>query len=259
MLISLLLAAVLACQTAQAAYVTVTVDGQELPGEVLAREGVTYVPLIRLLDAMGGWEAEWNQKERTASADTGLFSLSVTERRSHVLANGYAFDTGADVFLYSGRTYVPLRSVANLLGAEVEFVNWSTPIAVSTVPALKYTEEDLYWLSRIISAESRGESLLGQLAVGHVVLNRVASSQFPNTIKEVVFDTKDAVQFEPVANGTIYDEPTAQSVLAAQMVLNGTRVIGDCMYFFSPALSQGTWIRENCTYFTTIGCHRFYR
>ena len=62
MLISLLLAAVLACQTAQAAYVTVTVDGQELPGEVLAREGVTYVPLIRLLDAMGGREAEWNQK-----------------------------------------------------------------------------------------------------------------------------------------------------------------------------------------------------
>ena len=84
MLISLLLAAVLACQTAQAAYVTVTVDGQELPGEVLAREGVTYVPLIRLLDAMGGWEAEWNQKERTASADTGLDRKSTRLNSSHM-------------------------------------------------------------------------------------------------------------------------------------------------------------------------------
>lgn len=236
-----------------------TVDGEELPGGALAWEGLTYVPLVRLLDAVGGWEAAWNQEERTAYADTGLFSLSVTARHNQVLANGYAFDTGADAFIYSGRTYVPLRAVANLLGAEVEFVDWDSPIAVSTVPAMDYTEEDLYWLSRVISAESRGESLLGQLAVGHVVLNRVASSQFPNTIKEVVFDDKDAIQFEPVANGTIYDEPTAQSVLAAQMVLNGTRVIGGCMYFFSPTLSQGTWIRENCDYVTTIGCHRFYR
>ncbi len=234
-------------------------DGENLSGTSFAYEGRTYVPLVPLLEAMGGWKTVWDHEARTASAETGVFSLSVPVSRSAVMANGYAYDTGADTFIYGGRTYVPLRAVANLLGAEVEFVDWNTPVAVSTVSALDYTEEDLYWLSRVISAESQGESLLGQLAVGNVVLNRVASSQFPGTIKEVVFDTKDAVQFEPVANGTIYNEPTAKSVLAAEMVLNGTRVIGGCMYFFNPSLSQGAWIRENCDYFTTIGCHRFYR
>ena len=124
---------------------------------------------------------------------------------------------------------------------------------------LAYTEEDLYWLSRIISAESRGESLLGQVAVGNVVLNRVASDRFPDTVKSVVFDRKDAVQFEPVANGTIYGEPTAQSVLAARLALNGTSVVGGCLYFFNPAWSQGLWVRQNCVYYGTIGCHAFYQ
>ena len=67
------------------------------------------------------------------------------------------------------------------------------------------------------------------------------------------------MQFEPVSNGTIYNAPTAQSVLAARLALNGTDMVGDCLYFFAPALSPGTWIRENAEYHTTIGCHQFYR
>ena len=53
-----------------------------------------------------------------------------------------------------------------------------------------YNEDDVYWLSRIISAESRGEPLEGQIAVGNVVLNRVRSSAYPNTIYGVIFDRK---------------------------------------------------------------------
>jgi len=96
------------------------------------------------------------------------------------------------------------------------------------------------------------------MAVGNVVLNRVASSRYPDTVKGVVFDTKHGVQFEPTANGTIYDEPTQSAVLAAKLCLEGARVVGDCLYFYAPALSAGTWIVSNCTYYTTIGCHRFY-
>lgn len=259
-LICLFLAALLLRQTALATDLTVIVDGQELPGEAFVQDGRTYVPLAQLLEAMGGWETSWDQDTRTAFAETELFSLTVPVQQEQVLADGFAFDAGAVSLMCFGRTYVPLRPVANLLGAQVEFVDWDTPVAVRTAGGeADYTEEDLYWLSRIISAESRGESLLGQLAVGNVVLNRVASSQFPNTIKEVVFDDKDAIQFEPVANGTVYDAPTEQSVLAARLVLNGTSVVDDCMFFFNPSLSQGLWIRQNCTYYSTIGCHQFYR
>lgn len=246
-------------QTARARALDVLVDGEALPGEAYAEDGVTYVPLVLFLEAVGGWETAWDPVSRTASAETDLFSLDVPVRRSHVLADGWNFDTGSDAVVRDGSTYVPLRSLANLLGAQVEFVDWESPVAVFTAQEAAYTEEDLYWLSRIISAESRGESLLGQVAVGNVVLNRVASDRFPDTVREVIFDRKDAVQFEPVANGSIYDEPAAQSVLAAKLVLNGTSVVGDCLYFFNPAWSQGLWVRQNCIYYGTIGCHVFYQ
>lgn len=66
--------------------------------------------------------------------------------------------------------------------------------AAVTSPDAPYNAVDYYWLSRIISAESQGEPLEGQIAVGNVVLNRVESDQFPDTIAGVVFDQKYAVQ-----------------------------------------------------------------
>ena len=63
---------------------------------------------------------------------------------------------------------------------------------------------------------------------------------------------------EPVENGSVYLEPVPASVLAAKLCLEGASVVGECMYFFAPALSPGTWIVNNRTYSTTIGCHRFY-
>lgn len=114
-------------------------------------------------------------------------------------------------------------------------------------------------MSRIISAESRGEPLLGKIAVGTVVLNRVASKEFPNTIYDVIFDRKWGVQFQPTANGTIHNEPTAESVLAAKLVLEGARAAGDSLYFLAPDLTQNHWIMNNRDHVATIGCHWFYR
>ena len=84
-----------------------------------------------------------------------------------------------------------------------------------------------------------GESLWrGKIAVGNVVLNRVKSSSFPNSVKEVVFDDRYAIQFEPVANGTVYDRPTESALLAAKLCLEGAGAAGDSLYFFAPALSR---------------------
>lgn len=245
-------------QVAYAQEIPVTVNGEPLPISALVRDGLTYAPLSALLRAMGDWETSWDAKSRTASAETDLFTLSVPIGHDFVTADGFLFGLNGRCIIEGDRTYVPLRALANLFGADVTFTDWDSPVAVTTGHTLPYTDEDFYWLSRVISAESQGESLYGQIAVGNVVLNRVASNEFPNTIKAVVFDTKNAVQFEPTANGTIYNDPTAQSILAAHLVLRGANSVGDCMYFFNPSLSQGTWIRENRTYFTTIGCHRFY-
>ena len=254
----LLLAALLLAQTALAGEsVAVTVDGAPVPAFV--EGGTTYVQLSPLLEAIGGWETAWAHHARVASAETELFTLDVPIQRSYVLADGYTYWIDGTALIREDRTYVPLRSLANLLGAEVDFVNWDFPVRVRSAEPAAYTEEDFYWLCRIISAESRGESLLGQIAVGNVICNRVASGQFPDTVKGVVFDTRNGVQFEPVSNKTIYQEPTEQSVLAARLVLAGVDAAGESLYFFNPALSKGSWVRANRPYHTTIGCHMFYR
>ena len=258
-IISLFAAAILIIgQVAYAQDVSIQIDGRGMEAAAYIKNGITYVPLVPFLRALGGWEVTWNTASRTATAETDLFTLTVPVGKDHVTANGFLYGLNGNCVIIDGRTYVPLRAFANLFGASVTFTDRNTPITVTSSRAISYTEEDFYWLSRVISAESQGESLYGQIAVGNVVLNRVRSPEFPNTIRSVVFDTKNAVQFEPTANGTIYHEPTAQSILAARLVLNGSDSAGDCMYFFNPDLSQGTWIRENRTYFTTIGCHRFY-
>ena len=74
----------------------------------------------------------------------------------------------------------------------------------------------------------------------------------------MIFDRNHGTQFQPVDNGTVYQPPTALSTEAARQVLDGTVVLEDALYFYAPALSQGTWINANRTYLTTIGCHRFY-
>ena len=56
----------------------------------------------------------------------------------------------------------------------------------------------------------------------------------------------------------MYLPPTAKSVEAAKRVLNGENTAGKALYFYAPALSQGTWINANRAYLKTIGCHRFY-
>ena len=237
--------------------VPVTVDGVPLPTESHLEAGVTSVPLRALLDAVGGWQVWWDSENNCAMAVSGETTVIARPGEWAITVNGDTRAAARAVYIDNGRTYVPLRVLCSALGWDVE---WSKALggAAVTLGSNGWSEEDLYWLSRVISAESRGESFTGQLAVGNVVLNRVASPEFPNTVKEVVFDARHGVQFEPVSNGTIYDAPSASSVSAAKAVLAGEDVIGECLYFYAPALSDGTWIRTNRTYYTTIGCHRFY-
>src|SRR5690606_23546038 len=87
-----------------------------------------------------------------------------------------------------------------------------------------YTEnyEDLYLLAQIIHAEAKGESYEGKLAVGNVIHNRVKSKQFPNSIRGVIFQKG---QFQPVMNGSIYNEPSKESIRAARESYH-TNIIG---------------------------------
>lgn len=239
------------------------VNGQNLWQEAKAQlvDSTTYVSLRALANILApGARVSW----RNGAAWVEGEGLSLWAKPGNVFltVNDRVLYIPGGVRMENGSVMVPIRVMAEALGGEVD---WSRHEGVTLtvgggVPDdAPYTADELYWLSRIISAESRGEPLLGKLAVGTVVLNRVASSEFPDSIYDVIFDREWGVQFTPVANGTIYNEPTEESVLAAKMVLDGARVAGDSLYFLAPTLTNNHWIIENREYVTTIGVHWFFK
>lgn len=255
-LLSLLAALILAVPARAARTVPVQIDGTALEAVCHLENGVTYVPLRALLNALGGWELAWDTELRAAVAVSGDSRLTASPAAGTVTLDGET--RPGRVYVQEGVTYVPLRLTAELLGGAVEWDAHYQGAAV-TSPDASHNAVDFYWLSRIISAESRGEPMEGQIAVGNVVLERVESPDFPDTIPEVVFQESDGiVQFEPVENGTVYLEPAQQSVEAARRTLDGEKSLEGAMFFYAPALSEGVWINGNRTYLTTIGCHRFY-
>ena len=116
-----------------------------------------------------------------------------------------------------------------------------------------YTNSDLYLLAKCIYAEARGESYTGQVAVGAVILNRVASSAFPNTIAGVIYQ-KNA--FTAVSDGQINLEPDKTALNAASDAMNGWDPTYGCLYYYNPAVATSSWIFGRKTV-TTIGKHVF--
>ncbi len=259
LLTTLFLSALLLTLPAKAA--VLTLDGRLLTvGSTPVYEGTTYVPLRGVLQALCPQaQIGWENGQATARWEGNL--LTARPGDSFLLYNGSKISMDCAVRLEEGRTLVPLRPLCALFDTQVDW-HAGTSVAALSSPAAtypSYREDELYWLSRIISAESQGECWEGKIAVGNVVLNRVRSTEFPDTIYGVIFDDRWGGQFEPVRNGTVYHTPTEESVRAAVACLNGENTVGDSLYFLAPALTDNHWTMENRDYVTTIGAHWFYR
>lgn len=116
-----------------------------------------------------------------------------------------------------------------------------------------YSSSDVYLLARIISAEARGESYVGQVAVGAVVLNRVRHSSFPDSIAGVVYQS-GAFSAVRDSNWSVAPDDTAKK--AARDAINGWDPTGGAIYYYNPAKTSNQWIRTRPVV-TTIGSHVF--
>ena len=115
------------------------------------------------------------------------------------------------------------------------------------------TSGDVALLARLISAEARGESYEGQVAVGAVVLNRIAHPSFPNTLSGVIYQRG---AFSCLDDGQ-FDEPVAQSAYAAARdAMNGYDPTGGAIYYFNPVTATSQWIWSR-PLIVQIGKHRF--
>ena len=116
-----------------------------------------------------------------------------------------------------------------------------------------YSSSDLYLMAKAIYAEGRGESYTGQVAIGAVIMNRLRSPDFPNTIAGIVYQ-KGA--FTAVADGQINLEPNQTAYNAARDAMNGWDPTYGAIYYYNPAKSTSAWIFTRQTV-TTIGKHVF--
>ncbi|MEH7380209.1 LysM peptidoglycan-binding domain-containing protein [Bacillus sp. JJ1533] len=121
-----------------------------------------------------------------------------------------------------------------------------------------YNEEDVEWLAKMIYSEARGESLEGQIAVGAVIMNRVKSPLFPNTVKEVLFEKSNGYyQFTPAETGAINTAtPNKQHIEAAKRAMNGDDPTNGALFFYNPDKTSSSYLRSR-TVSTTIGNHVF--
>ena len=122
-----------------------------------------------------------------------------------------------------------------------------------SVSAASYNESETYLLGRLVHGEARGEPYVGKVAVAAVVLNRVKSSSFPNTISGVIYQSG---AFDAVADGQINLTPDEDSLRAARDALNGWDPTGGCLYYYNPATATNGWIWSR-TVQLSIGKHNF--
>ena len=130
------------------------------------------------------------------------------------------------------------------------------PTYGSLVMSRDWGAEESQMLMKIAMAEAEGESVEGKALVMLVVLNRVWSDDFPDTIEEVIFQPK---QFSPVTEGGRYytTEPDRECYEALELVMNGWDESWGALYFES--CEKSSWHSENLEYLYQVGNHKFYR
>jgi len=176
----------------------------------------------------------------------------------------YTVQEGDNLSAIAEKNGISLRTLirANRLSSTVIF-----PKQVLIIPGLApdfelaisrgFSREEVLLLARAIYAEARGESFTGQVAVGAVILNRLASHEFPKTIEGIIMQKhRGTYQFSPVEDGSINLEPDETAICAAIQAIAGQDPTGGALYFYNPETASDQWIKT-LPVIARIGNHVF--
>lgn len=222
----------------------------------------TYLPL-ECTAAVLGYEPEstFDTETNTLTVTVEDIEITVCKDNDYIGANGRYFYLPDGYMEIDGSAVVPIEAIEKIFTLEA---NWDEELEVYDLDTANkallvsgdefYDEDDLYWMSRIITYESGNQPTAGQIGVGNVVLNRVESGRFPDTIKDVIFQQG---QFAPVAAGAIYLDPYDISVVCAKMVFEGYNTVGKAV-FFQQGRYGANWISQNTKFVINIADHNFF-
>jgi len=199
------------------------------------------------IDGVFGWGTYWalrNFQEKFGLSIDGLAGAGTKAKL--VSASNYNRDfvmgqirNGNDFTYYGGvdinKQIKPKSSSSN---ANTTKPNNSSNVTASNVPN-GFSQNDIRLISNAVYGESRGEPYEGQVAVAAVILNRVESSSFPNTVSGVIFQPG---AFTAVADGQIWLTPNKTAEKAVMDALNGWDPTGNALYYFNPATATSKWI-----------------
>ena len=241
---------------------TLWIDGVAAPSNLgkFQKNGVTYVGLAAMAKALdSSVEVSWDGS--TATLKTGRLTLSAKVGQLYLVANGRYLYLPEGVQIVNNMVTVPLGAVVEAFDATLSWDGATGVIRITRGSGgiqsgdSYYNQEDLFWLSRIIYAESGNQPLEGQMAVGNVVMNRVASPAYPNTVQGVLAQKN---QFTTYKSGALANRtPNQSSVIAAKLVLDGGEVeeTDGALYFDS---SSNSWASRNREFAAVLGGHTFY-
>ena len=245
--------------------VGVYINNQEFSGNVRVQDGTTFVAVRKFATTMdSSAKVTYNYSNRTLTISSSKLYMTVKDGSNYIVANGRYLYTPSPIFMKSGIMYAPVTLLTKAFDGRASWSNTSSSFYITRGSGgilsgdKFYREDEVYWLSKIINAESGGEILKGKIAVGNVILNRVRSSYFPNTIYSVIFDRKNGVQFSPVANGSIYKNANSDSIIAAKICLEGYSINNYIFYFINPKTAPNSWVANNRAFYAQIGNHAFY-
>lgn len=218
-------------------------------------EGELYVCAQGVFSALFS-SARFSEQDGVLTVQAGDISVQAEYGQDYFISNNRYIYAPAGVIKADDGVYLPAKGVARCFGGTLELdeENERLDIIANRVEPLQdgnefYNEDDVYWLSHIIYSEAGSESFMGQIAVGNVVMNRVANSYFKEaTIKDVIFAEG---QFDPVVNGSINLTPSQSAVAAAKVALEGDRVVSEDTLFFAVFQFSGAyvctgWIGNHC-------------
>lgn len=231
----------------------------ELNKEV--QKGTTYVSLSVMTRQLAPYaQISWDGS--AATVVTEQLTLTAKVGQLYVVANGrYLYVPETVQLTPAGQVIVPLRVVAEAFGAAV---GYDPATGLTTVTSgsetiqsgdTYYNQDDLFWLARVIQRESGNQPMEGKMAVGNVVLNRVADPVFPDTVEGVLAQKN---QFSTYKSGVLAaTDPSESSIIAAKLVMDGGEVEESrgALYFDS---GSNSWAARNKRHIATIGGHKFY-
>lgn len=248
---------------------TIQMDGKrlEIPENLgIIKDGRVFVPIRFIAEELHA-QVHWDSAQQKVTIDQNQNKITLWIGSHLYRLNEVKRTVDVTPFIHQNRALVPLRFVSEALGLQVHWDPARKVVSLNSSGVAQQSlasrsadsiSNDVYFLAKIIHAEARGESLLGQVAVGAVVLNRVKSRDFPNTIYEVIVEkTGPYYQFEAVQNGSFFRlEPDTNAITAAKRALGGEDPTKGALFFHNPTISKSPFMASKPVA-VRIGKHDF--